>query len=58
MTLHKKPRYGGENAKLAEEYRLRTGLVPGKGSTILKDDELMSNFEVLHHSYSVLLRHR
>lgn len=48
----------GQNDKLAEEYRLRTGLVPGKGSTILNDDELMSHFEVLHHSYSVLLRHR
>lgn len=47
----------GLNAPLAEEFRLKTGTTPGKGSLILSDDDLMSHFEVLHHTYSILLRH-
>lgn len=50
--------FWGQNEDLAENFRLRTGMVPGKGRAILNDDNLMAYFEVLHHSYSVLLRYR
>lgn len=48
----------GNNAELAEQHLLRTGVIPGKGSAILRDKDLMSHFEVLYHSYAILLRYR
>jgi hypothetical protein len=40
----------------AEEYRNNFGVLPGKGSFVLKDEKFLSHYEIVYHGYNLLAR--